>query len=224
MRDEENAAPALAPVAHHGEHALREVGRQRRRDLVEDQELRVLGESSGEIEHPEHRERKVVDELPEIELQPHRREVRADRFDRRACQAQVPGDREIGHERRVLEHRREPEPRRLPRRARTNRLSRDGDGAGVGPNHAGERLDEGALPRAVGAEQRVHLPRRDDEVGGAKRDDRPVLLRDPAGFEERCLVAAHVGRKAAEGADSRPLRESYAWGYGPLHAAYCLSV
>ena len=123
MRDEENAAPALAPVAHHGEHPLRKIGRQCRRDLVEDQELRVLGEGSGEIEHPERRERKVVDELSEIELQPHRREVRADRVDRRTCQAQVPGDREIGHERRVLEHRREPEPRRLSRRARTNRLS-----------------------------------------------------------------------------------------------------
>ena len=209
MRDEENAAPALAPVAHHGEHPLRKIGRQCRRDLVEDQELRVLSEGSGEIEHPERRQRKVVDELSEIQLQPHRREVRADRVDRRTCQAQVPGDREIGHERRVLEHRREPEPRRLSRRARTNRLSRDGDGARVGPNHPGERLDEGALPRAVGAEQRVHLPRRNDEVGGAKRDDRPVLLRDPTGFEERCLVAAHVGRKAAEGADSRPLRESY---------------
>ena len=215
MRDEEDAAPALAPVAHHGEHALREVGRQRRRDLVEDQELRVLGEGSGEIEHPEHRKRKVVDELPEIELQPHRREVRADGFDRGARQAQIPGDREIRHERRILEHRREPEPRRLPRRARTNRLSRDGDGAGVGPNHPGQRLDEGALPRAVGAEQRVNLPRRDDEVGGVKRDDRPVLLGDPAGFEERSLVAAHAGRKAAEGADGRPLRETYGGATAP---------
>ena len=46
-------------------------------------------------------------------------------------------------------------------RARANRPSRDRDGARVGPNDARERLDEGALPRAVGAEQRVHLPGRD---------------------------------------------------------------
>ena len=191
MRDEEHASPPLAPVAHHREDPFRQVGRQRRGDLVEDEELRVLRERAREIEHPEHRQRQVVDELAEIEAELHRGEIRAHSLDRRPGQAQVMGDREVGDERGILEHRREPEAGGSSRGAGSNRLARDADRPGVGPDDSRQGLDERALARPVGAEQGVDLPGRDGEVGGAKGDDRPVLLRDRAGLEKRCLVAAH---------------------------------
>ena len=54
---------------HHREDALGEVGWERRRDLVEDQELRVARERAGEVEHPEHRQRQVGRLLGEVDLE-----------------------------------------------------------------------------------------------------------------------------------------------------------
>ena len=58
--DEERRAAALLLAAHHVEDALGEVGGERRRDLVQDQELRVAGERAREIDHPQQRQRHVV--------------------------------------------------------------------------------------------------------------------------------------------------------------------
>ena len=68
-------------------------------------------------------------------------------------------------------------------------LAVDLDRAGVVADDAGEDLHERALAGAVGAQQRVHLARLDDQVGGLERDDRAVALRDVADFEQTAWQA-----------------------------------
>jgi hypothetical protein len=69
--DEEHGATAFAPVTHHVEHAVRKIGRQRRRDLVEDQQLRVVSQRARKVEHAKDGERQIADELAEADLEAH---------------------------------------------------------------------------------------------------------------------------------------------------------
>ena len=108
---------------HDGEDALGEIGRKRGGDLVEDQQLRVARERARQIEHPQERQRHVERLLPEVDLEVELAQVPAHRVDRRAGQAEVLLDRQIGDECRILEDRREPDPRRL-RRRRDARVAR----------------------------------------------------------------------------------------------------
>ena len=110
--------------AHHVEDALGEVGGQRRRDLVEDQKLRVARERAREVDHAQQRQRHVVRLLVEVDVEVELAQVPADRADGRSGQAQVLRDGQVGHERRILEDRREPDPRRLRRRRDAARLRR----------------------------------------------------------------------------------------------------
>ena len=71
--------PSLALAAHHGEDPLREIGRQRRGDLVKEQQLRVAGERAREVDHPQERQRHVGHELAEVDVELHRLELAADR-------------------------------------------------------------------------------------------------------------------------------------------------
>ena len=118
---------------------------------------------------------------------------------RDAGEPKVLSDRQVGDESGILEDRCQPEPRGRGRRGHLDRLAVDGDRPRVRPDHAGEQLDERALARAVGAEQRVHLARLDDERGRAQRDDRAVALGELPGLEEAAAVFAHVGRDRATG-------------------------
>ena len=74
--DEQHRAVALLPPPHHVEHPLRQVGGQRRGDLVEQQQLRVERQRPGEVEHPQERQRHVADLLVEVEpVEVHRGEL-----------------------------------------------------------------------------------------------------------------------------------------------------
>ena len=72
VRDEQHRAARSRGGAHHREHALGEVGGKRGRDLVEQQQLRVARERAREVDHPQHRQRHVADELPEVDVEVHR--------------------------------------------------------------------------------------------------------------------------------------------------------
>ena len=111
-------------AAHHVEDALGEVGRQRRRDLVEDQQLRVARERPREVEHPQQRQRQVERLLGEVDVEVEVVQVPPDRVDRRAGEAEVLLDRQVGDERRILEDGREPDPRRLRGRGDARLLCR----------------------------------------------------------------------------------------------------
>ena len=54
--------------AHHVEHLLGEVGRQRRRHLVEQQHVRLDRERAREVENAQHGERDVPRRLAQIEV------------------------------------------------------------------------------------------------------------------------------------------------------------
>ena len=99
--------------AHHREHALGEVGRQRGGDLVEQQQLRVARERAREVDHAQQRQRHVADELARSRRRGPSRAARA-----RTAPASAPvrrrfcADGQVGHERGILEDGREPDPRR----------------------------------------------------------------------------------------------------------------
>ena len=102
--------------AHHVEDALGEVGGERGRDLVQDQELRVARERAREVEHPQQRQRHVDRLLVEVDVEVELAQLPPHRADGRSGQAQVLRDRQVGHERRILEDGREPDPCGLRRR------------------------------------------------------------------------------------------------------------
>ena len=67
--------PRLAPLAHHREDALGEVGRQRGGDLVEQQQLRIARERAREVDHPQQRQRQVAGQLGEVDVEVHRAQL-----------------------------------------------------------------------------------------------------------------------------------------------------
>ncbi len=96
MGDEEHGAAALATLPHDVEDALGQVGGQRRRDLVEDQELRVVSERASQVEHAQDRQRQVADELAEADLEIHFCKPRANGLHGRAGQPKVLRDLRSG--------------------------------------------------------------------------------------------------------------------------------
>jgi hypothetical protein len=198
VRDEQHRAPAAAPLAHHREHALGEVGRQRRGDLVEQQQHGVEGQRARQVEHAQRRQRQLRDELGEVDLELHALEPAADRVGVGVGEAEVLEDGEVGDQRRVLEDGREAELAGAARAAHGHFLAPDRDAATVRVDHAGERLDQCGLAGAVGAEQRVDLALLDREVGVAQGDHRAVVLRDVLYFEQ-----AHEDRDGRGGSRRR---------------------
>ena len=67
VRDEEHGSAALPPLAHHQKDAFRQVGRQGRGDLIQHEELRVAGQRPRQIQHPQHGQRQIADDLAEVD-------------------------------------------------------------------------------------------------------------------------------------------------------------
>ncbi len=105
MGDEEHRPTLVHPVPHHGEDMLRLIGGKGGGDLVEQEQLRVVGQRPGEVEQPQDLERKFPDETVEVEiahvhrLQPRSAPTRID-----PGEAEVLIDRQIRNQRRILEH------------------------------------------------------------------------------------------------------------------------
>ena len=115
VRDEQGRAPALLLSLHHREDPLGEIRRQRGRDLVEDQELRIARERAREVEHPLHRQRHVQHLLAEVDLEIEVAQVPSHRLDGRAGEPKVLRDGQVGHERGILKDGRQSDARRLRR-------------------------------------------------------------------------------------------------------------
>ena len=126
---------------------------------------------------------------------PSSRDPVAERRDRRAGEAKVDGDVEIGDQRRLLVDRDQAGAARVGGRAHVAGLAADEDAAGIGADGAGQDLDQRRLAGAVGAHQRVHLAGQDRERRVAQRRDGAVVLGDAGGVEER--VAAVTGVRDA---------------------------
>ena len=66
VRNEDHARAAAAKIAHDLEHALGEVRRQRRGDLVQHQNSRIRRQRAGEIDQPQQSEIDITRHGPEI--------------------------------------------------------------------------------------------------------------------------------------------------------------
>ena len=132
VRDEQRRTPLLAVGAHDAEDALGQVGRQRGRELVEDQQLGIARQRDGEVEHAHGGQRQQRDLLGEVGRDAELIEPAPHGVDRCARQAQVLGDRQIGHQRGVLEDRRDADAPRRRRRGDPDRGAVKGDASVVG--------------------------------------------------------------------------------------------
>ena len=105
VRDKQDGATEGAPTAHHQEDPLGQVGGQRGSDLVQKQQLRLAGQGTSQVEHPQGGEGQIGDQLAQIDgPQIHLCQPTANRLDAGAGEAEVFEHRQVGGECRVLEH------------------------------------------------------------------------------------------------------------------------
>ena len=100
--DEQHRPVALLPAGHDGEHPVRQVRRQGRRDLVEHQQLRVEGQRPGQVEHAQEGQG-MSDLLVQVEaVQVHLGQLVAHLGRVGPGEPEVLGDGEVADHRRVL--------------------------------------------------------------------------------------------------------------------------
>ena len=184
--DEDDAALAAALAADDLEHPLREVRRQGGGHLVEHQDVGLDRHRARQVDDPQRREGEALGQRAQIGVL-HAELVHpvAERLDRGPGQAQVRPDVEVGDEGRLLVDGDDPAPPGLAGRADGQAPAADGDRAGVGPDGAAEDLDEGALARAVGAHERMHLAGPDGEGRRPQGHHGAIGLGDACGLEQQ---------------------------------------
>jgi hypothetical protein len=181
-------------------------GGQRRGRLVEDQELRVAAERLGDLNHLAARERKVAHPLHgvhvgtadageelagDLALPPAVDQAEATR---RIGDADVVGDRQVGHQRQLLEDADDARPVGGDRRGEAHASSLE-EHLALGRLHdAGHDLDQGRLAGAVLAQHRMDGAALAAEVDLVQRAHAAVVLADAAHLPER-----RTGRTVAHG-------------------------
>ena len=169
-------------------------------------------------------------EISSVGVEVQRRQAELDQpltkgIERRLGQAQVLGDGQVPHQGRILVDRHDPRSTRLDWRADDTGLAAHADGAGIRADGPREDLDEGALPRAVRAHERVYLAGSHGQGGVAERRDSAVALRDALCVEQ---WFGHRRPECDEGCRSRrhPSCCLLGSGYspGPLQASSCSLV
>ncbi len=185
VRDEQDRSGAATTLADHLKHALGKVGWQRRRHLVEHQDVRVDGQRTRQINDAQRGQRQPARDAVQVQaLEAEARDPLAERLDRRLGEPQVGSNAEIGNDRRFLVDRDEAAATGLERRMDRAFAAADRDATAVRAHRPGENLDERALPGAVRAHERVHLTGPDGKRGGAQREDGAVRLRDVPRVEQ----------------------------------------
>ena len=145
--------------------------------------------------------------------------ARAD--DRRARQAQVLGDRQVGHERGILEDRREPDARRL--RPASRRAPAFPSTAIVPPSGRitpVSILTSVLLPAPFAPSSACTSPGSTTRLAEAQRDDRPVRFDSSRASSERGSSETGARRDAPQRAP--PVGRGRA--YGPLQPTSCAAV
>ena len=197
---------------------------QRRGDLVEQQQLRVPGERPREVDHAQHAAaaRRSASSLKSTSRSIARSRSRTAPWSV-PRQPQVLRDRQVGHERRVLEHRREAEPGGLRRRARPHLAAADRDRARVGPDRPRSGIFTSVLlPAPFAPSSACTSPGSTTSVGGAQRDDRRRSSSQRSRASSSCMSGfGHARRAGREGA-ARPPPASSRSATAPLQAKSCL--
>ena len=157
------------------------------------------------------------DQLAEVDVEVERAQLAPHGLGIRAGQAHVLGDRQVGHERGILEDGREPDPRRLRRRADADRLAVDRDGAAVAAITPVSTLTSVLFPAPFAPSSACTSP------GSTTRSAERSATRGRSSSPGRVL--REVGRSrswrenAGEGA--RALSRGSIARYGPLQAVSC---
>jgi hypothetical protein len=112
------------------------------------------------------------------------------------AQQDVLHDRQVRREGELLVDHRHPGRPAVGGRARGVRLRAEAHRAGVRPHRAGEDLHQGALARAVLADQRVHLAGPHRQVDAVQRDRRAERLADPGHVQEGVGHLTGSGRRS----------------------------
>ena len=173
------------------EQPLRLLRREDRGGLVEDQDARLAVERLQDLDPLLLTDRELPDPRVRVDRHPVALgelldAARDDPVPEKERAADVPlaeddvlGDRERLDETEVLVHHPDPGVERVLRRRERDGPPEELDLALVGVVEAGEDVRERALPRAVLAEQRMHLADGRLEVDGVVRHDAREPLRDP---------------------------------------------
>ena len=188
--NEDDRQPFVAQLPQHGEDGG-DVGRgQRRRRLVEDEELRVAGEGLGDLHHLAARKRQIADASERMDIgRAHPRQGLFGEAPLRALVDHAPLLRriddpdvvrygEIGQEGQLLEDTGDPSPARCCRVREHDGLALELDRSGVGLHDARDHLDERGFARAVLAQDGVDAPALAFQPGVRQRADATVPLRD----------------------------------------------
>jgi len=193
VRDQDAALAGGDEAPHVGEELAGRVDVQRRRRLVEhDQIERILGEREGacHLHHLPSADREVAHvggcgdvvarkDLVELLVdQPRRAPPPAEAAQRRVVDARVLGDGEVRAERELLEDAADAELLRPRHRVVFLHRALDRDAAAVGRERAREHLHERRLARAVVADEAHALAGRDVEVDAFERADGAEVLFD----------------------------------------------
>ena len=209
VRHVENANAFLAQLADDEIDAFDVLCGQRRRGLVEDEQLGLLGQRLGDFHHLAARQRQVLDQFERMHVlaahplqQLHgartlRLLVDEAAARRRAGHGKIVGNRHVGEQREFLEDADHPGPHGIGRRAEPEGRTIDQDFALAGVGHARGDLDERGFAGAVLAKNSVDLAGIGLEVDIRQRGDAAVALGDALEFEKRSAFSHGLGRKAA---------------------------
>ena len=189
VRDIEESEPLVAQAFQHDKNLGHVRRRQRRGRLVENQDAGFARQRLGDLDHLPARKRQVLDERHRMDV---RRPGPRERFFRDAplgapvdesepargiADRDVVGDRQVGDERQFLENADDSRPI-----GRGGGIERDlravkHDPSRVGPDDAGQDLDQRGLACAVFAEDRVDPACRDGEIGLLQGAHAAITLR-----------------------------------------------
>ena len=190
MADEHHGDVLRAQVVDDAEQPLDFAARQRRRRLVHDQHAGVDRQRPGDLDELLLGTAQAAEDLvgratqaddlqerrcPIIDLRPV--EI-AEAIPGRMAHEDVLGDGKVGEEAGMLVHDRDAAVQRIDGGTQHHRCAVDRHMARVGPVHAGQHLDAGALAGAVLAEQGQHLASPQLERDVADRKDTAESLGD----------------------------------------------
>ena len=196
VRDIENGEAPVAQPLEDAEHFSHIGGGQRRRRLVEDENLGVARERLGDLDHLPARQRQILDRCQGMHVLgagPGQRVFRHAALPRpvdqaeaagRGAQEQIVGHRQVRHQREFLEHADDAGRDRRRRVAEAHLAPVEHHPALIGLGDAAHDLDQRRLAGAVLAQYRMDAAARAGEPGPLQGPDAAVALVQILGPEQ----------------------------------------
>ena len=170
MRNQYGGAPHLFPFGQKRKDALGLVSRQRRRNFIQQQHLRIAGQGAGQIHHAQRIQRHFARQRPQVKMP----QVKTREPARKFCFANVAeteilGHGQVGDERGILKNRGNTSGHGINGGAKMDRAASNLHSTGISRLDAGQNLYQRALARPIGAQQRVNFAARHNKIDGLER-------------------------------------------------------